>query len=99
MIVTYLTKKKINISFPDTSIYYFSKKNNNGGLSLNSYMDSLFNSKLYKVRFVFNTSYQEGVLESIPSREFSVEKKEIKLQNENKVINFIERFTKEHPNY
>ena len=98
-IVKYLTKVKKDISYPDTTIYYFSKKFTDCDFSLNHYMDSLFQSKLFKVRFIFNSSTIGNSSELIPKRELSVEKNVIENVRENSLINFLERFSKEHPEY
>jgi hypothetical protein len=94
--VKYVPKVKYDISFPDTSIYCFSNTFQDGGYPLSEYMDSLWKSNLVSVRFVYNQSRYNLTGATIPYREFAVEKKEIKLENENEIIEFVERFAKEH---
>ena len=95
-IAKYVPKVKYDISFPDTSIYCFSNTFQDGGYPLSVYMDSLWKSNLVSVRFVYNQSRYNLTGATIPYREFAVEKKEIKLENENEIIEFVERFAKEH---
>ena len=92
----FFSKKHFDESYPDTTIYLFKKDKNNIDFSISKPIDTLTNLKLSKIRCIYNEEKSKNYSFILPARELYLELFEFKLQNENEIIDFIDRFAKEH---
>jgi hypothetical protein len=96
LVMKFISKKHFDESYPDTTIYLFKKDKNNIDYSISKPIDTLKNLKLSKIRYIYNDEKSKNYSFILPARELNLELFEFKLQNENEIIDFIDRFAKEH---
>lgn len=83
--VVYLPRIKPDRSYNDTSFYYFSKSAFNNDFSLHRQLDSVYKSRLYAVRLLYNAYYDTV-------NNAKVNRREILYYMENTVLRDRERF-------
>ncbi|MBK7884307.1 MAG: hypothetical protein IPJ81_11305 [Chitinophagaceae bacterium] len=90
----YINKIKFDETYCDTTVFYYSKNYKNIGYSLSKELDSLKNSKVFKIRLIYNKykSAAYGVI--MPQREFLFEFKKAEVTNEKAIIDFVNRHVK-----
>lgn len=94
LVKKFLTKKRYDETYPDSSIYYFKKSFANINYSLSDKMDTVSDMKLSKIRYVYKKESSKNYSFVIPAREILFELQEVVLPNEKEIINFIEQFAK-----
>jgi hypothetical protein len=65
----YVPKVKFDKSYNDTSVYYFINKNLVNDFSLNPQLDSIYKSKLYRIRLIYNSYYDTLIKREVDKRE------------------------------
>lgn len=90
----YIPKAKLDESYADTSIYYFSKELKNIEYSFSRVLDSIKESKVCKVRLIYNEIKNSKFLFTIPRREIWFEFRRGVIQDEASLINFINQYKK-----
>ena len=81
LIEKYKCETKIDISYPDTVIVYYSNKLKNVSFTLSKIMDSVKKMKVQKTRAIYNTQFIPGYPNKFPTYEYRFELKEDKLSN------------------
>lgn len=94
VVETYIPKAKIDDSYPDTSIFYFSENLKNIPYSFSKELDSIKQSKIYRTQLIYNEMKSNKYALTIPRREFLFEFKEAEAFDEKKIIEFINRYQK-----
>ncbi len=87
-------KKKIDETYEDTSYFYFSDRLKDIDFSFSPKMDSLKNSKLVKIRFLYNATYSKKYKIRLPRREMFFEIRQVPVINRKEIIDLIEECKK-----
>jgi hypothetical protein len=88
----YVPKTKPDESYNDTTLLYYSKAMKKIQFSLSPFLDSLNDSKLYKLRLAYNESYSQKYSITMPQRDIIYEIQQIKLANAEKLKPLFRRF-------
>jgi hypothetical protein len=88
----YIPKTKPDESYNDTTLLYYSKILKPIKFSLSPFLDSLNNSKLYKLRLAYNETYSQKYSITMPQRDIVYEIVKLELTNLVKLKSLIERF-------
>lgn len=84
--------KKIDASYCDTMIFFYNKKYNHLRYSLSGELDSLKQSKMFKVIGVYNPFYDSSKKKQIPGTELVFEIKPIQVYESKVYIDFLKSF-------
>ncbi|WP_281631739.1 hypothetical protein [Flavobacterium luteolum] len=91
LIEKYKCKTKIDVSYPDTIIVYFSNKMKSTSFTLSKHLDSIKKLKALKIRAIFNSQFIKGYPSKFPQYEYKFELTEDSISNLNKYKEFIEK--------
>lgn len=91
----YIPRKNFGENSVDSVYYYYDNQIFNE-YSLSKKLDSVKKMKLFKVRLLYNEKYSQVNKFNIPKREFLFEIKMVSVSNREAIIDFVERFKKEH---
>lgn len=81
LIEKYIPKTKPDDSYNDTTLLYYSKIMKPIPFSLSSFLDSLKNKKLYKLRLAYNEAFSETYSITMPKRDIIYEIREVNVDN------------------
>lgn len=81
LIEKYIPKTKLDDSYNDTTLLYYSKTMKLIQFSLSPFLDSLKNKKLYKLRLAFNEVFSETYSITMPKRDIIYEIREMNVDN------------------
>lgn len=90
LIEKYKCRTKIDVTYPDTMIVYYTNKIKNGELTLSKELDSIKKMKVIKIRAIYNSQFINGNPNKFPNYEYRFELKEDKVSNLEKYRLFIE---------
>lgn len=88
----YITKTKPDESYNDTTFLYYSKSMKPIDFSISPFLDSITNSKLFKLRLVFNETYSAKYGITMPKRDLVCEIQESKPLHFDKLKPLVQRF-------
>ena len=91
----YIHKTKPDESFSDTTLLYYSRGLRDIIFSFSPMLDKMKESKLFKLRLVYNEAYSPKYSIIKPKREISFEVQQIKVSNSEQLIDFFNRFVKD----
>lgn len=94
LIEKYKCKSKVDHTYPDTMIVYYSNKMKSTNFTLSRYLDSIKKMKAVKLRAIFNSQFVKGYPKKIPQYEYKFELKEDSISNLKKYKDFIEKETR-----
>lgn len=94
----YVSKLKLDSSYPDTTILYYDERLNGIPFSFSEELDSLKKAKLFKIRGVFNRRANSKFKSELKPREMLVEIKNKSVESSNKILSILERFKSEIKN-
>ncbi|MDP5201020.1 hypothetical protein [Flavobacterium sp. DG2-3] len=95
LIEKYKCKSKVDHTYPDTMIVYYSNKMKGINFTLSKDLDSIKKMKAVKLRALFNSQFIKGYQKKIPQYEYKFELKEDSISNLEKYKHFIEEKIKE----
>jgi len=96
MVQRTIPRVKFDLSYPDSSYYYYSKSPTNLVYSFSKYLDSTRkNHKLFKVRIVYKPTFDKAFKIHVPRREFYFEIKEDTIRNRKLILALFKRFSKD----
>ncbi|HMU46933.1 MAG TPA: hypothetical protein PKC72_11220 [Chitinophagaceae bacterium] len=81
LIEKYIPKTKLDDSYNDTTLFYYSKRLKPIQFSLSPFLDSLKNKKLYKLRLAYNEAFSETYSITMPKRDIIYEIREMNVDN------------------
>ena len=90
LIEKYKCETKIDITYPDTVIVYYSNKLKNVSFTLSKIMDSVKKMKVQKTRAIYNSQFIQGYPNKFPTYEYRFELKEDNVSNLEKYKRFID---------
>lgn len=88
----YVPKVKHDITYPDTSYFYFDSTMQDVKYSLSRILDSTYQSKVYKVHILYNRQKMEGSTVDIPQRLYLFELRHAKTDDAQAITALIEKF-------
>ena len=88
----YITKKKYDETYPDSSIYIFTKNFPKIDYSISPKMDTIDKVKLSRIKFVYNPQKSMKYEFILPARELWIELKVVEPTDEKEILNFVRRF-------
>ncbi|KAF2081964.1 hypothetical protein [Flavobacterium sharifuzzamanii] len=91
LIEKYKCKTKVDLTYPDTIIVYFSNKMKNTSFTLSKDLDSIKKMKVVKMRAIFNSQFIKGNPNKFPQYEYKFELKQDSISNLKKYQDFIEK--------
>lgn len=91
LIEKYKCKTKVDLSYPDTVIVYYSNKMKNTSFTLSKDLDSIKKLKVLKTRAIFNSQFIKGHPNKFPQFEYKRELKNDSISNLKKYKDFIEK--------
>ena len=91
LIEKYKCKSKVDHTYPDTMIVYYSNKMKGINFTLSKDLDSIKKMKAVKLRALFNSQFIKGYPKKIPQYEYKFELKEDSISNLKKYQDFIEK--------
>lgn len=91
LIEKYKCKTKIDLTYPDTVIVYYSNKMKSTSFTLSKDLDSIKKLKVLKMRAIFNSQFIKGQPNKFPQYEYKFELKEDSISNLKKYQDFIEK--------
>lgn len=90
LIEKYKCKTKIDVTYPDTMIVYYTNKMKGLELTLSKELDLIKKMKVIKIRAIYNSQFINGNPNKFPNYEYKFELKEDKVSNLEKYRLFIE---------
>lgn len=94
LIEKYKCKTKIDVTYPDTVIVYYSDKLGNVSFTLSKIMDSVKKMKVQKTRAIYNSQFIQGYPNKFPGYEYRFELKKDTVSVLEKYKQFIDEKTK-----
>lgn len=88
----YVPKTKPDITYPDTSYFYFDSTMQDTDYSLSKVLDSIYKSKVYKVHIIYNPQKVDGLQGEIPRRTYFFELRRAKTNDSVAISTLIEKF-------
>jgi hypothetical protein len=92
----YVTRGKKDLSDFDTAFFYFTDKLDGIDFSLMKSLDSVKKLKLFRLRFLTIPTYYPEYKISVKEREFYFDVKEIPVVNSKEILDYFERYKKDH---
>jgi hypothetical protein len=89
----YATKVKFDNSYSDTTFLYFDDKLNDIPFTLSQEADSINQSKLVRIRHVYNSSNINNI--KIKQREFSFQITKLNIKNKDEILKLFNRYKKD----
>lgn len=94
LIEKYISKKKPDQSYADTTIFYFTDKFKDLELSFSKELENIKNLKIFKVRILYNAHYDKVYNIKLPNREIAFELREKPFINSDEILAFFKSFEK-----
>nr|WP_315163055.1 hypothetical protein [uncultured Flavobacterium sp.] len=91
LIEKYKCKTKIDVTYPDTMIVYYTNKMKGLELTLSKELDFIKKMKVVKIRAIYNSQFINGNPNKFPNYEYKFELKEDKVSNLEKYRLFVEK--------
>jgi hypothetical protein len=91
----YMPRQIVDASYPDSVIFYYDKTLNNYRFSLIPDLDSIYNSKLYLIRFITNKRIDPNTNVVFEPKEMSFKFEVLKSFNKEDILNIVASY-KEH---
>lgn len=88
----YVPKVKHDITYPDTSYFYFDNTMQDVKYPLSRILDSTYKSKVYKIHILYNRQKLEGSMVEIPQRSYLFELRRAKTDDMQAITALIEKF-------
>ena len=98
LIEKYVSKVKLDQSYPDTTIIYYKKNLKNIDYTFSKELDSIKKLKICQIRIVYNSQFYKGYSFKLPQREFRFELKDEFVEDSKSLINFFIRFREDMGN-
>ncbi len=92
----YIPKEKVDISYCDSAFFYFSEKLKEIDFSFIKELDSIKQSKLFRIKLLYNSTFSKEYRVNVSKREFNFEFKEMPVTNSKEILDYFERFRKDY---
>ena len=85
----YIPKQKPDLSYPDSTYLFFSRRFERLKFSFSKKLDSISKLKLFKVKMIYNPLLDEKNVITVPKREYLFKVKKAEVSNSRLIVDFI----------
>lgn len=94
LVEKYISKKRPNQSYADTTIFYFTHTLKDLELSFSKELENIKKLKIFKLRMIYNAQFDKEYNMELPYREFFFELRDESSLNSDDIISFFKTFEK-----